>query len=89
MIIQVSLFEQRGGGGGGGGQAFVQHLNTSFLPSIEILTMNYFAPAVVFYLQKGYFTKFELFSSPEGWEFDREIAKNSNAPPRTLKMKVS
>lgn len=63
MIIQVSLFEQRGGGGG---QAFVQHLNTSFLPSIEILTINYFAPAVVFYLWKGIFYQIWTIFQPRG-----------------------
>ena len=55
-------------------------MNTSFRPSIEILTMNYFAPAVVFYLQKGIFYQIELFSSPEGWEFDQEIAKKIQMP---------
>lgn len=57
--LQVSLFEQRGGGGG-------RHLNTSFLPSIEILTMNYFAPAVVFYLQKGIFYQIWTIFHPQG-----------------------
>ena len=66
----MSMFEQRGG------EAFARHLNTSFLPSMEILTINYFVLTAVFFIsRKGYFIKSELFSSPEGWEFDQDIAK--------------
>lgn len=43
------MFEQRGG------QAFARHLDTSFLPFMEILTINYFSQLQFFYLQKGIF----------------------------------
>ena len=92
MIILGSLFEQRGGRGGGGGQAFVRHLNTSFLRSMEILAINYFVPAVVFYLQKGIFYQIWTIFQSRGlgiWARNcKKKFKCAHAPPRMLWMKV-
>ena len=54
-------------------RAQMWHLNASFVPSQGILTTNFAANCDVVIPRKGYFITFELFSSPQGREFDQKI----------------
>ena len=79
-----------------GVRAWVWHLDTSFVPSLEILTTKFALNCDLIIPKKGYFIKLELFSSPKGQEFDQKIGKKkerkgkSNAttmpmsPPRSI-----
>ena len=51
------------------------HLDTSFVPALEILTTKYALNCDLIIPRMGYFIKLELFSSPKGQEFDQKIAK--------------
>ena len=77
----INVQTKRSGLGGGGVWVQARHLNTSFVPSLEILTTNFTPNNVFVNPTKGYFITSELFSSPKSREFDQKNEKNSNAAP--------
>ena len=57
-------------------------LSTFFGPYLKILTTNFASSCGFAIPKKGYFIKFELFSSPRGQEFDQ---RNSCKTKRSIK----
>ena len=62
-----------GGGGTGIGMVF-EHF---FLSPLGILTTNFASNCGFVKHRKGYFIRFEQFSSPKGGEFDQQNATKS------------
>ena len=58
--------------------------NSSFVPSLGILTTNFALNCSFVIPRKGYFIKFELFLSPKGWEFNQKMCTKVKCLTYTL-----
>ena len=78
----VSMFRQRGVFGHRCG-------NSSFVPSLGILTTNFTLNCSFVIPRKGYFIPFELFLSPKGWEFNQKMCTKDKCLTYTFSLPPS